>query len=183
MPPLADVEGFKAAPRIQQPAPEAYGLSYVKNVVADLKVGDGPENLKFDIDLKEILGHDFNGAIAAGPSGEVYVNDPYNHRVLVLDASGSVVRSIAMPVPKSEDVMDLGVDQSGYIYGLTWKRLIILDPSGTKITGQVTLREPSEITVVALPSCSWGSLGSGLAIRPSAFHCKHACSRTGFTTA
>lgn len=148
VPPLSNVDAFKAAPRIQQPAAEPYGLSYVKGVVADLKVGNGPDDLKFDVDLKEFLGHDFNGAIAAGPSGEVYVNDPYNHRVLVLDASGSVVRSVTMPVPENEWVMDLGVDQAGYIYGLTRNRMIVLDPTGVKVTGQVNLREPSEITIV-----------------------------------
>lgn len=154
VPVVSDVRSFKEAPRIQIPVTEGYDKHYVKKVLAHLKVGTGPNDIGFDLgglDPKEFTDPGLDGKISVGPNGEVYVNDLLNRRILVLDAGGRVARTIQ--IPSDFGVGDFGVDESGYIYGLTGSAdgrqyLIVLDPSGNKVTGKAALHEAHELTVL-----------------------------------
>lgn len=157
VPVVSDVRAFKESPRIETPATEGYDKYYVKKTLAELKVGTGPNDISFDLgrDPKDFTDPGLPGNISVGPNGEVYVNDPLNRRILVLDAAGTVARTIQLPIMESETMGDFGVDESGYIYGLTGsvdgrigQHLIVLDPSGTKVTGKAALHEAHELTVL-----------------------------------
>lgn len=157
VPVVSDIRTFKESPRIQIPATDGYDKHYSIKVLAELKVGTGPNDISFDlgVDPKEFSDPGLSANISVGPNGEVFVNDPLSRRILVLNAAGAVARTIQLPILESESMGDFGVDESGYIYGLTGsadghigQHLIILDPSGTKVMGRVSLHEATELNVL-----------------------------------